>query len=38
MDEVDNPKDKCPMEDGTFNNLGLENEEHLRREIKGDKV
>lgn len=39
--EVDKPKDKlCLVEDdGTiFHNLGLQNEEILRRGMKGDEV
>lgn len=40
LDEMDNPKDKCLVEeDGTIlHNLVLENEEILRREMKGDEV
>lgn len=38
--EMDKPKDKCSVEeDGTiFHNLGLENEEILRKEMKGDEI
>lgn len=40
LDEVDKPKDKRLVEEvGTIlHNLVLENEEILRREMKGDEV
>jgi hypothetical protein len=40
LDEVAKPKDKCLVEDdGTIlHNLGLENEEILQREMKGNEL